>query len=201
MSGGVAQPLFQKWSAPLSGAFPLRDLLFSRQKVYQKRVWESVKNCARNVFAYAAPLCRVRTSGWVVVLRVFFLCGRGFESTEGHFSTLNFWFLLENTYVTTKVGQKEEAFSKWWSRSSVALKSLHNDGEAFLPKKRSWNWLRASKAEGARVFSYPVFFGFRSWKGILKNAFFKNVSVRACVLPGAYSSRIGRFRLTKMEGF
>ena len=42
-----------------------------------------------------------------------FLCGRGFESTEGHFSTLNFWFLLENAYATTKVGQKGDAFSKW----------------------------------------------------------------------------------------
>ena len=45
-------------------------------------------------------------------------------------------------------------------------------------KRHSRNWLRASKAEGARVLSYPIFFGFRSWKEILKNAFFKNVSVR-----------------------
>ena len=61
--------------------------------------------------------------------------------------------------------------------------------------------LRAIKAESVTVFPNPFFDGFNLRKGVFKNNFFETVSVRVCVHPGAHTSIISRFCITKNDVF
>ena len=83
-----------------------------------------------------------------------------------------------------------------YKKSAASCRSVFF-GE-ILNGQHSRNRLRRTKAEGASVFSHRFFVGFHSWRGVSKNRFFKS---RPSVRPGAHSPRIGRFCLTKSDGF
>ena len=54
-------------------------------------------------------------------------------------------------------------FFLWNSQQTYFLLRRPQSGAKYEAHSR--NWLRATKAEGTRVFSSPFFAGFRSWKG------------------------------------
>ena len=111
--------------------------------------------------------------GYLLSLR-FFCCG------------------IPKSHISYSVAQRELTVTK-----KRCLLSKCFFGE-ILNGQHSRNRPRPTKAEGASVFSFRFFDGFHSRRGVSKNRFSKS---RPSVRPGAHSPRIGRFRLTKSDGF